>query len=89
MALTVHGKHWMQCRHGGGRWGKTGELQLSFAGEGKITEGLSSKLLPDVPGGLQEEQHLSIAFASPSARLRAQHVSFCSVLHSSVLPDVH
>ena len=48
---------------GGERW----ELKMSFTGDGKITEGLSSRLLADAPVGLQEEQHLSIAFSSPSA----------------------
>ena len=40
---------------------------MSFSGDGKITKGLSSRLLADAPGGLQEEQHLSIARPSPSA----------------------
>lgn len=34
---------------------RQGNYNCSFAGEGKITEGLSSRLLPDAPGGLQEE----------------------------------
>lgn len=40
---------------------------MSFTGDGKITEGLSSRLLADAAVGLQEEQHLSIAFSSLSA----------------------
>ena len=47
--------------------GERRELKMSFTGDGKITEGLSSRLLADAPVGLQEEQHLSSAFSSPSA----------------------
>lgn len=53
---------------------------MSFTGDGKVTEGLRSRLLTNVQVGLQKGQHLSIAFSSHLAQLQVQHVSCCFVL---------